>query len=175
MMMSALKAGGMDLMVDDVREADANNPKGYFEFERVKKMPKGDTGWLNEARGKAVKVISALLEYLPKNYQYKLIFMERDLDEILASQQHMLERTGNEKKDRTDEAEIRESYLSHLSEVKTWLDSQDWIQTLNVSYNDILSRPAETMKAIAHFLDNRVDAGAMAAVVDPGLYREKIN
>jgi ElaB/YqjD/DUF883 family membrane-anchored ribosome-binding protein len=173
MMMSALKAGGMDLVVDDVREADVNNPNGYYEFERVKKMPKGDIAWLKDTHGKAIKVISALLTYLPKDHHYKVIFMERDLDEILASQQRMLERSGKTQKNEAEEEKIRESYQSHLHDVKTWLGLQDWLQTLTVSYNDILSYPDETMQAVAQFLDNSVDAEAMTSVVDPGLYREK--
>ena len=96
MMMSALQAGGMPLVVDEIRQADDNNPKGYYEFERVKKLPKGDTVWLAESPGKAVKIISALLEYLPKEYAYRIIFMERDLGEILASQQRMMVRSGKD-------------------------------------------------------------------------------
>ncbi len=173
MMMSALKAGGMSLVVDEVREADANNPKGYYEFERVKKMPKGDTGWLKDARGKAVKVISALLEALPEDYHYRVIFMERDLDEILASQQRMLQRTSKKQQDQPDNDQIRDSYLTHLNDVRGWMEGQDWIQTLYVSYNDILLNPEETMDEIADFLDNQVDPIEMARVVDTELYREK--
>jgi len=92
MMMSALKEGGMLLLVDGIREPDGNNPKGYFEYEPVKKLPKGSFNWLSAAKGKAVKIISALLEFLPEDYQYRVIFMERDIDEILASQKRMLSR-----------------------------------------------------------------------------------
>lgn len=173
MMMSALEAGGMSLVVDEIREADTSNPKGYFEFERVKKMPKGDIGWLKDARGKGIKVISALLDSLPDDYQYRVIFMERDLVEILASQRRMLERTGKKQEGQPDDDRIRDSYISHLRDVKEWMDGQDWIQTLYVSYNDILANSEETMQEIAEFLDNRVDPFEMIKVVDPELYREK--
>lgn len=173
MMMSALQAGGMPLVVDRVRAADANNPKGYYEFERVKQLPKGDARWLKDARGKAVKVISALLTFLPPEYEYRVIFMERDLDEIMASQQRMLARSGKPDPSDHDNAVVRESSRQHLEEIQTWLSAQDWIQTHTVSYNDILRFPEARFAEVADFLNNRVEPQAMASVVDPQLYREK--
>jgi hypothetical protein len=173
MMMSALQAGGMPLVVDRIRTADPNNPKGYHEFERVKQLPKGDTGWLKDARGKAVKVISALLAYLPEDYDYRVILMERDLDEIMASQQRMLARSGKPGQSESDNESVRVSSRQHLEEIHAWLGAQDWIQTHTVSYNDILRHPEEQFVEVANFLNNRVDPGAMVSVVDPQLYREK--
>lgn len=173
MMMSALKAGGMPLLTDEVREADPNNPKGYYEFERVKKLSKGDDAWLDSASGKAVKVISALLEYLPPDYQYQVIFMERNLHEILASQRRMLVRTGKEQQHPVADETIQQSYQNHLSEVKSWLADKDWIDTLYVSYNQILQQPLEEFNRVAKFLEDRVNPRAMAKVVEPSLYREK--
>lgn len=173
MMMSALKAGGMPLMTDEVREADPNNPKGYYEFERVKKLSKGDDAWLDSASGKAVKVISALLEYLPPDYQYQVIFMERNIHEILASQRRMLVRTGKEQQHPVADETIQQSYQNHLSEVKSWLADKDWIDTLYVSYNQILQQPLEEFNRVAKFLEDRVNPRAMAKVVEPSLYREK--
>lgn len=98
MMMKMLAAGGIPPLTDRVRAADADNPKGYYEFERVKKLKEGITDWLPEARGKAVKVIAALLVELPAGFQYRVLFMRRDIEEILASQNKMLERRGEEKK-----------------------------------------------------------------------------
>ncbi len=137
MMMSALKAGGMPLVVDEIRQADANNPKGYNEFERVKKLPKGDTVWLATASGKAVKIISALLEFLPQDYAYRIIFMERDLGEILASQQRMMIRNGKELGLADEENQLYQSFIDHLSTVNQWLAGRKGVQTLYVSYNDI--------------------------------------
>jgi len=173
MMMSALQKGGMPLLADNFRKADPNNPKGYFEFERVKKLPKRDFGWMDTAQGKAVKIISALLAYLPEHYQYKVIFLERDMDEILASQRRMLERmTKIEQEDRSDEI-LRQSYKDHLEEIYCWLGNQGWLQTLYVSYNDILRQPEIEFQKIAVFLDHLVEPHLMAQAVDPVLYREK--
>ena len=76
MMMKMLEAGGIELLIDRVRVADADNPKGYYEFERVKQI-ETDQAWLPEAQGKAVKMISALLRHLPADCRYRIIFMER--------------------------------------------------------------------------------------------------
>ncbi len=173
MMMSALQAGGMPLLVDHFRGADANNPKGYYEFERAKKLPKGDIDWLWSAQGKAVKVISALLEFLPQKFVYKVIFMERDLDEILASQSRMLERNGKQDFHPITQAEIRQSYQEHLGKIKNYLSVRDWFQPLYVSYNNILQQPEGEFRKIADFLDIGLDPEKMVQKVDLNLYREK--
>ena len=134
MMMSALAAGGMKLLTDGVRRADENNPKGYYEFEWVKQLPNGDIEWLKLARGKAVKVISGLLEYLPDHYEYRIIFMERDMDEILESQKRMLGRKRIESQQSVSENDLRRSYRAHLGGVHAWLTDQENIKTLLVSY-----------------------------------------
>jgi hypothetical protein len=173
MMMSALRAGGLPLLTDNARSADKNNPKGYYEFERVKKLQKGDVQWLPRACGKAVKIISALLEYLPETHHYRVIFMERDMDEILASQGRMLERDGNENQHPITDDEMRQSYENHLAEVKAWMGDKDWIQTLFVSYNEALQHPLLVFKRVSAFLDHHVDPEEMTRVVDQDLYRER--
>lgn len=173
MMMSALKMGGMEIITDRIRTADINNPKGYYEFERVKKLPKGDVVWLESAQGKAVKIISALLRYLPQVHKYRVIFMERDIEEILASQERMLERSGkiNESPNRNEA--LKASFSEHLLEIKAWMKAQNWIDTYYVSYNQILQNPGVEFTKISKFLDEQVDPEAMAEVVDPKLYREQ--
>ena len=163
----------MPLVVDEIRQADANNPKGYYEFERVKKLPKGDTVWLATVPGKAVKIISALLEFLPQDYAYRIIFMERDLGEILASQQRMMIRNGKELGLADEENQLYQSFIDHLSTVNQWLAGRKGVQTLYVSYNDILSDPMAQFQKVAEFLEGKVNSAAMAKVVDPTLYREK--
>mgnify|MGYP003681897575 CR=1 FL=1 len=172
MMMSALKNGGMPLMIDNIREADANNPKGYYEFEGVKKLSKMDNDWLDSAQGKAVKIISPLLTHLPDRYKYKIIFLERDMDEILASQRQMLERLNPTGVDNHPDDDLRRSYIEHLKDISSWMGDQDWLQTLYVSYNDVLQQPEVEIRKVAVFLENRVEPELMVQVVDPELYRE---
>lgn len=175
MMMSALRAGGMPLLVDGIREPDMNNPKGYFEFERVKKLPVGDTEWLISAEGKAVKIISALLEYLPETYPYRIVFMEREIDEILQSQKRMLSQSGKDRGAPVPDENLRQHFLAHLEEVKSFLHKSDALKVITISYNDVLRNPESEFKRVAQFLDNVVDPALMVEVVDPDLYREKIN
>lgn len=173
MMMSALQAGGMPLLIDHIRKADKNNPKGYFEFEPVKRLPKGDSDWLEDAQGKAVKIISSLLAYLPETFQYRIVFMERNLGEIMASQQHMLARNGKDQTQTISNEQIMDSYQEHLREISNWLQGKDWIDCLFVNYNDVLRQPEGAFGRVSAFLDRRVDPKSMVNVVDVSLYREK--
>jgi argonaute-like protein implicated in RNA metabolism and viral defense len=172
MMMKMLEAGGIPPVVDEIREADSDNPKGYYEFERVKQMDKGDTAWLTEAPGKAVKVISALLKHLPADYQYQVIFMRRDMQEILASQRKMLDNRGEEASN-MDDKKMAELFQKHLYSVEQWLQEQPNLSTLDVHYHQILADPVAQVERINTFLHAELDTEKMIEVVDPQLYRNR--
>ncbi len=171
MMMNMLQAGGMELLTDEVREADQDNPKGYREFELVKQVEE-DTSWLPTARGKAVKMISALLSKLPPEYTYKVIFMERNIDEVLASQEQMLIRRG-EQTDAVSDKSMKDLYSRHLRLIKGWLNQQPNFDMLSINYNDTLRNPELNAEAINKFLGGALNVGSMAEVVDKGLYRQR--
>lgn len=171
MMMSMLEAGGIPLLVDGVRQADVDNPKGYYEFELVKKIKK-DQSWLPQARGKAVKMISQLLLDLPPEQHYKVIFMRRHIDEIMASQNEMLRRRGTYKEG-VDEREMARMMLTHVRDVLKWLDQQSFIDTLEIDYNAMLLSHAVPIQRINDFLGGDLNTEAMAAVVDKKLYRQR--
>ena len=172
MMMKMLEAGGLPPLTDKLRTADEDNPKGYFEFERVKKMPDGDISWVEDAQGKAVKVISALLEHLPPAYSYRVLFMQRKIDEILASQKQMLVRSGKPT-DQVSDEQLAEMYGKHLAKVKAWLDEQTNFSVNYLDYNAILDDPTKYARQVNHFLDNSLNLQEMAGVVDPNLYRQR--
>ncbi|HEX9617512.1 MAG TPA: sulfotransferase [Anaerolineales bacterium] len=172
MMMKMLEAGGLQPVSDNLRTADDDNPKGYYEFERVKKLPEGDNSWLPEARGKVVKVISALLENLPKEYAYKVIFMNRQMDEILASQRQMLIRS-NKPTDKVSDEQLAEMYRKHIAKVDAWLKAQPNISVLYVDYNQMLADPRASIDKINAFLDELMDIEKMADIVDLSLYRQR--
>ena len=88
-----LGAGGAALLTDENRLPDEDNPKGYLEYEPIKNL-RINKEWLSISKGKVVKIIHALLPDLPSNYQYKIIFINRNLEEVVASQTKMLQRTG---------------------------------------------------------------------------------
>ncbi|MBN1580897.1 MAG: sulfotransferase domain-containing protein [Anaerolineae bacterium] len=171
MMMKMLHAGGMDVLTDEIRTADEDNPKGYYEFERVKQLPE-DTAWLPDAENKAVKVISALLLKLPSDYNYKVIFMRRNIQEILESQRRMLIRRG-EPTDRVSDDKIALAFQKHLEHVESWLDEQPNIEVLYVDYNATLRYPAHSIQLVDRFLGSVLDTQKMARVIDPALYRRR--
>jgi broad-specificity NMP kinase len=171
MMMKMLEAGGMEVLTDQVREADVDNPMGYYEFERVKQL-ETDQSWLPEARGRAVKMVSALLKHLPATYRYRVIFMLRQMDEILASQQQMLIRRG-EDADRVSDETMAEMFGRHLQQMRDWLARQPNVDVLYVHYGDVLADPATAAKRIAGACGGMLDAQAMARVVDRSLYRQR--
>lgn len=173
MMMKMLEAGGIPPLTDNIRNADEDNPRGYYELERVKQMPDGDTNWIRDAQGKAVKVISALLEHLPRSYQYQVLFMQRNIDEILASQKQMLIRSGKPT-DQVSDDRLAEMYQKHLQKVFTWLKQQPNFSVMYLDYNAILADPSQFTEQINHFLGDALDVQKMNAVVDRNLYRQRM-
>lgn len=171
MMMKMLKAGGMKLLTDGIRTPDEDNPEGYYELDRVKQIEE-DESWLEDAGGKAVKMIAALLKHLPASYSYRVIFVRRDMDEILASQCQMLVRRG-EAADAVSDERMAALFSKHLRQVEAWLAEQPNFETLFVHYADILSNPMGGAKRIDAFLGVELETEAMAAVVDPALYRQR--
>ena len=159
-------------LTDNIRVADDDNPKGYYEFERAKKLKEGDDSWLPDAEDKAVKVISALLPHLPDTYDYQVIFMRRAMTEILASQRKMLINRG-EDPDKVNDQEIAALFEKHLAKTLNWIDEQDNVQRLDVDYNGMLKEPQSHVVEVIRFLGRDLDQEAMTAVVDPSLYRQR--
>lgn len=159
-------------MTDNIRTADDDNPKGYYEYERAKKMPEGDVAWVKDAQGKAVKVIAALLEYLPEGYIYNILFMRRSMDEILASQKQMLIRSGKPTDEISDE-KLAELYNKHVIKVENWMSQQSNLRVFDVDYNDLMQNPDPYPEKIQQFLGVEMDIERMSGVVDPALYRQR--
>jgi hypothetical protein len=172
MTMKMLQAAGMSIVTDEIRSADEDNPKGYFELERVKGLEKDeDKSWLEEARGKAIKIISFLLKDLPVTNNYKVLFMNRHLEEVLASQSKMLARRG-ESSEANDE-KMRELYENHLWKVRYLMKHQPHLQALDIHYREVLANPRAEAERIARFIGLDLDADKMASTVDEQLYRNR--
>lgn len=176
MMMQMIQAGGMEIVTDMQRVADDDNPRGYLELERVKKLKDGDTAWVETAQGKAVKVISALLEYLPSTYQYRILFMQREMAEILASQKQMLIRRG-EPVDSVSDVAMAELFERHLNKVYAWLDQQENMRVLYVPYTALLNNPDAHIAQVIDFLGKdggiQLNGEAMRSVPDRQLHRQR--
>jgi hypothetical protein len=169
--MQVLEAGGVPILKDDMRKADPDNPKGYYEFERVKQIAQ-DQAWLGDAQGKAVKMVSALLLHLPNTYAYKVIFMRRRMEEMLASQNTMLRRTGKPT-DALGDEKMAALFQKHLSQIEKWIDEQPNIQVLYVHYSEIIANPRKEVERINQFLGNQLNTEKMAGVIDRTLYRQR--
>lgn len=171
MLMNMLHAGGVEIVTDNIRQADHDNPKGYYEYEKIKHLQK-DASWIHQMRGKAIKVISFLLYSLPVSLRYKVIFMEREMQEILASQKKMLERSGQPSDTATDKA-LAEKFSTHLDKVTAWLAEQKNMKCLFVNYNHILQEPLSGAQNIQQVLNRPLNIESMVSVIDPSLYRNR--
>jgi len=171
MMMKMIVEGGVQAITDGIREQDDDNPNGYFELETVKQLPHGQADWLNNANGKVIKVISSLLEYLPARYSYKVIFMERDINEVLESQKKML---ANRNEDNPIEDEkMKKEFTDHLAAVKAWMVRQRNMDVLYIRFNELMVNPAPFCAKVVQFLDTSLNEQKMLDVPNNKLYRNR--
>lgn len=172
MMMQILEAGGMDILSDKLRNPDENNPKGYYEFDPVKRLA-SDKTWLPQAQGKVVKIIAQLVSHLPSDYDYKIIMMERDIDEVLISQQKMLGKL-NQVNAKVFPTGINETFKKQLQKLDSWIESQPNVQVIKVNYSDVINNPEETALRIASFVGEELSIDKMLGAVDKELYRNRL-
>jgi hypothetical protein len=170
LMMKMLEAGGLPVLVDNVREADVDNPRGYYEFEPVKTL-KADASWVAPALGKAVKMVYLLLMDLPSDQQYRILFMRRNIEEVLASQKAMLDRMG--KASPLDDARMAALFRDGLARFEAWVADRPNFRLLDVSYNGLVTDPTPIVAEVDRFLGGGLDCDAMSRVVDPSLYRNR--
>jgi hypothetical protein len=175
--MQLLAAGGLDPLTDGRRTADDSNPEGYFELEAVKDLDKtaaqaDGLAWLANARGKAVKILTPLLQYLPETYNYRVILMQRPLDEVITSQNTMLARAG-EATDVVPAATVITQYETHLRKVQALLVSHSCFETLTVRYGDVIADPRAQAERVSRFTGGGLAVDRMAAAVHARLYRNR--
>jgi predicted ATPase len=176
LMMQMLDAGGMAVVSDGERQPDKDNPKGYLEWERVKQLKK-DASVIAEAEGKVVKVISEFVQSLPPEHEYRIVFMQRPLPEVLKSQDEMLRRRGNADSIASSSAEtyaIEEFFQKHLLEMNKWVAGQENMKMLRVHYHRVLREPRTVAEEVAVFLQVPLDIEAMVKQVDGSLYRNRM-
>jgi len=171
MMMRMLSEGGVPVITDELRRADDDNPNGYVELEVVRQLKNGNMTWLKEASGKGLKVISSLLEYLPPDHQYKIIFMERDSRETLISQKKMLDHRGESPK--IGDEEMEQQFHAHLAALKPWLVRQPNMQVLYINYNRLMAEPISACEQLVEFLGLPLNKTQMLSVSDRQLYRNR--
>jgi len=173
MAMTMLEAGGIEVITDQVRTADEDNPKGYYELERVKQLPKdSDQTWLKQYEGRGIKIVSHFLKDLPASYRYRVVFMNRAVGEVVASQNKMLDRRGT-RSAAADDTEVAALFEEHMRKVKSWLEHQPNFDVLHVAYSDVIENPEREANRIAQFLGLQLDCRKMAEAVDRKLYRNR--
>jgi hypothetical protein len=174
LMMQMLAAGGMPVLTDKLRQPDEDNPRGYFEFEPVKAL-KTSANWLDDARGKAVKMVHLLLLDLPREgYAYRILLMRRRISEVLRSQRAMLQRHGKGGASLSDE-QLSQVFLSQMQRVENELSGRSQFSVLPVDYNELMDNPAVQAGKINQFLDGKLDPEKMIQAIDSKLYRQKIS
>jgi hypothetical protein len=171
MMMQMLAAAGLDILTDGKREADGDNPRGYFELESATRL-RQEKDWLKGAKGKAVKIVAQLLPFLPPDLPYRVVFMDRDLREVLRSQKVMLENLGRGRARLADE-QLEQAFRRQLRQVRIWLARQPNIKSLFISHREAVEDPLSVAERVSGFLGGGLDPRAMAAVVDASLYRQR--
>jgi hypothetical protein len=171
LMMQLLVAAGREALTDGKRSADADNPLGYYEFEQVLDLAK-DVSWIPQARGKVVKIVAQLLPYLPRTEHYQMVFMERNLGEVIASQRAMLERQGRRGAE-LDEQKLAETYLAQLTQLRKQIAARSELRQLTVNYNDLLADANRVVPRVAEFLGVPFDVAKAVAAVRPDLRRQK--
>jgi hypothetical protein len=170
MMMRMLEQGGLEVLTDHIRTADDDNPNGYYEFEAVKQT-KEDASWLEASEGKAVKMVYRLLYDLPVDRTYRVLFMRRELEEILASQKVMLQRHGMA--DGVSEAQMSALFRAEIDAFYKWVRQQKHIDLIDVDYNRMVADSRREITRVNQFLGGVLDEGAMVSVVDESLYRNR--
>ncbi len=170
MMMRMLEQGGVPILTDSIRKADADNPLGYFEFEPVKRLDK-DASWLPQAYNKAVKIIYIFLYHLPRDHRYKVLFMRRSLEEVVASQKAMLRR--RKEADRMSDPQLMDSFSDQLHRLELWIRRQDNFTIRYFDHSDVVNDPASAALEIKNFLALPLDTQAMIQSVVPSLHRNR--
>jgi hypothetical protein len=171
MMMQVIEAGGVPALTDNLRTRDEDNPQGYYEYEPVKKT-REDPSWVPGARGKVVKMVYRLLYDLPGDQEYRVIFMRRNIDEVLTSQKKMLQRSGKQGAAISDER-LKELFMAELDKFDRWIAVQKNFSLIPVDYSEMVQSPGAQCKRINEFLGGVLDCDRAAAAVDPSLYRNR--
>jgi len=172
LMMQMLDTGGIEPFTDNIRQPDESNPKGYCEYERVKSLDR-DTSWLFEVENCAVKIVANWLHFLPPEFEYSLVFMERDLEEVIRSQDEMLKLAGRPAR-KYDLDLMASSYGRLIEATKDWLSRQKNINTININHQDVITNPSQAAEMVNNFLGNMLDESKMPSVIEHTLYHQKM-
>lgn len=170
MMMQMLAAGEIPVAYTDSRKADMHNPRGYFELEGgkiINSLMKGIFP-MEMYKGKFIKITAYGLSYLPTECTYKIIYMERNLEEVLDSMEKMSQIIDQNRE------ETKQSFMKLNEKVKKEITSKNNIAVLFVNYNEMLKDPQPNIEKICQFIGPyEYNREKMISVVDTHLYRQR--
>ncbi|MEX0998199.1 MAG: alkaline phosphatase family protein [Flavobacteriaceae bacterium] len=167
LMMQMLDMGGIEILTDNKRIADESNPKGYYEYEPVMSIHK-DNSWLERSKNKSVKIVAPLLKFLDPQYRYKIIFMKRDLNEVIKSQRKMIGKDPD-----TIPIRLYNSYIKQLQSISRWKMKEPGVELVYVDYNELINNPNEIIQKVESFVGVDLDKDKMVQCIDKSLYRNK--
>jgi hypothetical protein len=168
LMMQLLNKSSLEILSDGIRQKDISNPEGYYELEAVKGIVR-DNSFLKDAAGKVVKIVAPLPVYLDKSLDYRIVFMRREIEEVLRSQEKMLN------KDQTSEREkFRTIYEMHLKKTYHFFESNS-IPYIDIQYKQLLNESEQELKRLINFLELSTPIEELLSVIKVDLYRNKVN
>lgn len=167
LMMQILEKSSLEILTDGIRQKDNNNPEGYFELDAVKGIVK-DNSFLKSAAGKVVKIVAPLPIFMDKSLSYRVIFMRREIEEILRSQEIMLN-----KDQQAERQKFAAIYETHIQKTYQFFVSNN-IPYLDVPYKELIQNPEHELEKIIAFLEIDAVWQDLASAVNPSLYRNRI-
>lgn len=167
LMMQMLDKGGVEALVDGKREADDSNPKGYYEYEPVMSLHR-DNSWMKKTKNKSLKVVAPLLKHIDPQFRYKIIFMKRDLNEVVKSQQKMIGKSTD-----TLPITLLNSYQEQLNHIEVWKEKEPGVELIYIDYKEIIENPDKMSEKVENFIGKKLNKEKMAACVDKSLYRNR--
>jgi len=171
MLMQILKAAGAPMAYStESRPPDDNNPKGYFELEGGKIINKlmDENLHFSDYKGKFIKITAYGLKFLPAG-KYRIIYSQREIEEILDSMEKMAKITDENR------AETKKLFIKLNNMIMDLIRKRDDVEVLFADYNAILSEPEPNIRKIYDFLGTEeADLDAMLGCVDKRLYRNRM-
>ena len=166
LMMQMLQAGGISIIYDNKRPADEHNPYGYYELEKVKRLEQ-DNSWIEKCTGKALKILYHLLKYLPETTHYKIIFMQRNLKDVVISQDKMLE--SYSKAVLSDNAKVMTLFEEERKQIISWIENKSNMDVLYIEFSDVLADQKKVVLQLSDFLGSNLELQSMQAVINPAI------
>ncbi len=177
LLMQMLGAGGISLLYDSERLPDEFNPYGYYEHQIIHNLAKtSDISCLQQYKGYAVKIISPILVKLTITFPARIIYIKRDLQEVIVSQQKMSYKNKllNISSLSLDQKKLLNIFEKHTQQMMSFILHNPNLKLLEVNFSEVFSHSENIINSIDKFLDGNLERTGMKSVIKPELYRNKV-